>query len=210
MSGVQMQHRTATAALATATAAAVITVVTGCGGPNHTRPAASTAAPTASSQAIPPITAPVASGPSPVPPRSTLPRDRFLPRFTDVLLRTEAPPGPGPQTALRFPRALQARQYLHAAQQLSAGERITIALGSESRLQRVMTDVVGNAELAKAGLCTDAEPVNEEAAVVTCGWLRVVVHVRTGFMPGVQINSYFPHDDVFLGPHTHAFTNYDV
>src|SRR3954447_11262160 len=210
MSGVQMQHRAATAALATAMAAAVITVVTGCGGPNPTPPAGSTAAPTAPTKAIPPIAATVASAPPPVTPRSTSSRDRFLPRFTDVLLRSEDPAGSGPQIALRFLRALQAGKYLHAAQQLSAGERITIALGSESRLQRVMTDVVGNAELAKAGLCTDAGPVNEEAAVVTCGWLRVVVHVRTGFMPGVQINSYFPHDDVFLGPHSHAFTNYVI
>lgn len=202
-----MQHHV-TALLAAS--AAIVTVLTGCGGPGEAHHSPTGVEPTASSELAPQASVPTV-GPEALPPvRSLRSRDPFLPRFTDVLLRTEDPDGSGPQIALRFLRALQAGEYLRAAQQLSPGERITVALHSASWLRNVMVDVVDNAQLTGSASCTTAASVSEQAAVVSCGWLRVVVHVRTGFMPGVQINSFFPHDDVFLGPHTHAFTTYDI
>lgn len=135
----------------------------------------------------------------------------WLDRYTDVLLNTEDPTGTGPQIAQRFLRALQVGDDLTAAQQLSAGERITAALHDMKWLHRVMDDVRRHAHLQGAVPCSRTDWVNRDAAVVTCGVQQILVHVRSeGFMPGVQIDSYFPHDDVYLGPHSHAYTRYVV
>jgi hypothetical protein len=191
-----------------ATGAAVAVAAAVLAGCSH--PATTTGATLGAADRVPPTSAPLADAsgrtvtgamPSPA---------GWLPPFTQTMLRTQDPAGTGPQIALRFLRDLQAGDYLAAAQQLSAGERLTVSVHTQTWLHRVMTDVLDNAALLGASRCTSADAVNTEAAVVTCGSRQTVVHVRGGWLPGVQINSYFPHDDVYLGPHTHAYTRYDI
>ena len=199
-----MRHRLITTAAA---GAAIAAIVSGCSGQNAADPStASPGRPELATSAPPAGRAPV---PDYAPPGGVA-HSRWLPHYTHTLLRTEDPIGAGPEIALRFLRGLEDGDYLDAAQQLSAGERLTLALHSRRWLQHVMTDVTTNAVLAAAGRCHRAEWADSEAAVVTCGTQQVVVHVRSGLAPGVQIASYFPHDDVYLGPHTHAYTRFDI
>lgn len=186
----------------TALAAACAVVTTGC---SHQHTAA---APLAASKSPAAAVAPAPVAMPATPPR---PHAYFRPTTTtDRLMGVEDPRGSGPAIALRFLRALQAGDDLAAAKQLVGTERLFLALRSDEHLALVMGDVMANAELAGAAPCTYAVPLSREAAVVSCGTQHVVVHVRTGLLPGVQISSYFPHNDVYLGPHTHAYTNYAV
>ena len=120
------------------------------------------------------------------------------------------PVGSGPQIALRFLQALQRHDHIAAAKQLAVTGRVHFGTNDGATLDRVMTDVAHHAGLSSAGPCTHARPLNDEAAVVTCGTTPVVVHVSgRGTRAGVRISDWFVHRDVYPGPHTHGYTTYE-
>lgn len=198
-----MRHHLTLAAAAVL--AATTAALAGCAGPDPA-PESATSAPAPVTAATPTVEQP-ATRLAPVHPQSLR---YWLPKYTQTLMDTQDPTGSAPEVALRFLRDLQSGDYLQAAQQLSAGERLAFALHSRHWLDRVMADVIDHAGLRAAAPCTRASWVNTEAAVVTCGTQQVVVHARSGLVPGVQVSRYFPHDDIYLGAHTHAYTRYDV
>lgn len=120
------------------------------------------------------------------------------------------PTGTGPQIALRFLRALQRHDDIAAARTLTAIGRLSVSLHGEAHLRRVMADVAAKARLATAGPCTSAARLNPEAAVVTCGARKIVVHVAEGIDVGVQLAPWHPQGDVYRGPHTHAYSDLDL
>jgi len=126
------------------------------------------------------------------------------------LFYAPSPKGNGPEIALRFLRALQRRDHLAAAHELFYAGRDYFGRGDQASLDRVMRDIAANARLQNATPCTHAERLNREAAVVSCGRQKVVVHVLDGFAVGVQIAKWHPPYDVYRGPHTHAYTNDDL
>lgn len=128
----------------------------------------------------------------------------------DRLAFAPDPTGTGPQIALRFLRALQRRDDIAAAGTLTAIGRISVSLHGEAHLRRVMADVAANARLVQAGPCTRAARLNHDAAVVTCGARKIVVHVANGILAGVQLAPWHPRGDVYRGPHTHAYTALDL
>jgi hypothetical protein len=128
----------------------------------------------------------------------------------DRLAFAPDPTGTGPQIALRFLRALQRRDDIAAAGTLTAIGRLSVSLHGEAHLRRVMVDVANHARLATAGPCTRAVRLNPDAAVVTCGTRKIVVHVADGFVAGVQLAPWHPRGDVYRGPHTHAYTALDL
>ena len=138
--------------------------------------------------------------------------------FADLFHRTplqdlfyaDAPTGTGPEMALRFLRALQRHDHLAAADELFVAGRNYFGTRDQATLDRVMRDIAANARLTNAGPCTSAERLNREAALVTCGRQKVVVHVLDEVGSGVQISKWHPRYDVYRGAHSHAFTNDDL
>ncbi|MDT4941024.1 MAG: hypothetical protein QOJ34_1113 [Pseudonocardiales bacterium] len=128
----------------------------------------------------------------------------------DRLAFAPDPTGTGPQIALRFLRALQRRDDIAAAGTLTAIGRLSMSLHGDAHLRRVMADVANHARLATAGPCTSAARLNHDAAVVTCGNRKIVVHVADGIVAGVQLAPWHPRGDVYRGPHTHAYTALDL
>jgi hypothetical protein len=128
----------------------------------------------------------------------------------DRLAFAPDPTGTGPQIALRFLRALQRRDDIAAAGTLTAIGRLSVSLHGEEHLRRVMADVANHARLATAVPCTSAARLNHDAAVVTCGTRKIVVHVADGILAGVQLAPWHPHGDVYRGPHTHAYSDLDL
>jgi hypothetical protein len=128
----------------------------------------------------------------------------------DRLAFAPDPTGTGPQIALRFLRALQRHDDIAAAGTLTAIGRLAVSLHGEAHLRRVMADVANHARLATAGPCTSAARLNHDAAVVTCGARKIVVHVADGIVAGVQLAPWHPRGDVYRGPHTHAYSDLDL
>jgi hypothetical protein len=128
----------------------------------------------------------------------------------DRLAFASDPTGTGPQIALRFLLALQRHDDIGAARTLTGIGRLSASLHGEAHLHRVMADVAAHARLATAGRCTSAARLNHDAAVVTCGTRKIVVHVSDGLFAGVQLAPWHPRGDVYRGPHTHAFTALDL
>lgn len=132
--------------------------------------------------------------------------DYDLPVLEQVWL-ADQPPGTGPQIALRFVKAVQRRDDVAADRELYSFGRQMFAAEGIRALHQAMADVRRNAGLDHAAPCTRALRLSDEAAVVTCGRLRVVVHVLDDSMAhGVQIGDWWVHQDVYRGRHTHAFT----
>lgn len=128
----------------------------------------------------------------------------------DRLAFVPDPTGTGPQIALRFLRALQRHDDIAAARTLTAIGRLSVSLHGEVHLRRVMADVAANARLGQSGPCTSAARLNPDAAVVTCGSRKIVVHVADGVVAGVQLAPWHPRGDVYRGPHTHAYSDLDL
>jgi hypothetical protein len=128
----------------------------------------------------------------------------------DRLAFAPDPSGTGPQIALRFLRALQRHDDIAAARTLTGIGRLSASLHGEAHLHRVMADVAAHARRATAGRCTSAARLDGDAAVVTCGAHKIVVHVADGFGAGVQLAPWHPRGDVFRGPHTHAYSDLDL
>jgi hypothetical protein len=123
----------------------------------------------------------------------------------------DPPTGTGPQIALRFTQALQSGEHLTAARELYIAGRALLATRDLPFLDQVMTDVTSNARLSAAAPCTSATAINDEAAVVSCGRLRVIVHVLANkYSSGVQISDAHPARDLYTQPHTHAFTRVEL
>lgn len=123
----------------------------------------------------------------------------------------DPPTGTGPQIALRFTQALQAGEHLTAARELYIAGRALLATRDLPFLDQVMTDITSNARLSAAAPCTSAIAINDEVAVVSCGRLRVVVHVLADqYSSGVQISDAHPARDLYTQLHTHAFTRVEL
>jgi hypothetical protein len=130
-----------------------------------------------------------------------------LPVLSQIWLGDE-PSGTGPQIALRFLQALQRHDDLAADRELYREDREWIAEADRATLARVLEQVRRNARLNHAAPCTRAVRLNAEAALASCGALRVVVHVlHDDLASGVQIGQWAYHHDVYHGPHTHAMSN---
>lgn len=130
-----------------------------------------------------------------------------LPVLSQIWLADE-PPGTGPQIALRFLQALQRHDDLAADRELYREDREWVAEADRATLARVLEQVRRNARLHRAAPCTGAVRLNAEAALVSCGALRVVVHVlHDELASGVQIGQWAYHHDVYRRPHTHAMSN---
>ena len=128
------------------------------------------------------------------------------PVLTQIWLADE-PSGSGPQIALRFLRALQRHDDLAADRELYSWGRFMFSGEDLATLHTVMNDVRRHAQLDAAGLCSRAEPLTTESAVVTCGRTKIVVHVlHDDYAHGVQISHWHVHHDVYRGRHTHAYT----
>jgi hypothetical protein len=196
----------------TVLAAAVIAVVaTACGHGNG---------PTATGTTPPPVEPPVVIVAVPEP-TTEVPVDTggdtavdlgsvFGDEPIDRLAFAPDPTGTGPQIALRFLRALQRHDDIAAARTLTGIGRLSASLHGEAHLHRVLADVANHARLATAGRCTSAARLNHDAAVVTCGARKIVVHVADGFVAGVQLAPWHPRGDVYRGSHTHAYTALDL
>lgn len=117
------------------------------------------------------------------------------------------PVGSGPQIALRFMQALQAKDVYAAAAELYIVGRTHFATEDEAELRRVLGDVARNAGIQDAGICTSSRPLDATSSAVFCGPRAVLVHVLADrYGSGVQLSDRHPRFDVFDGPHTHAFT----
>jgi hypothetical protein len=128
----------------------------------------------------------------------------------DRLAFAPDPTGTGPQIALRFLRALQRRDDIAAAGTLTPIGRLSVSLHGDAHLRRVMADVANHANLATARPCTSAARLNHDAAVVTCGNRKIVVHVADRIVAGVQLAPWHPRGDIYRGPHTHAYSDLDL
>ena len=194
----------------TALAAVAITVAaTACGHGSSTAPRAATPATPADPSVI------VLAVPEPEPTFDDLDFNLDLDLDIDIdddkpidrLAVEPDPTGTGPQIALRFLRALQGHDDLAAARTLTAIGRLSVSLHGEAHLHRVMADVAAKSGLVTAGRCSSAARLNPDAAVVTCGARKIVVHVADGYIAGVQIAPWHPRGDVYHGPHTHAYSD---
>lgn len=116
------------------------------------------------------------------------------------------PPGHRVDIALRFTQALQQHDDFAAGLELSSLTRTGLGGLGDPQLQELMADVRGHAGLDAAGPCTQARDLDADSVVVTCGRTNVVVHLDTFLGPGVLISDGWTHEDVFRGPHTHAYT----
>lgn len=188
-------------------AAAIAAAMTACSRGNG---AVSHAAPTAADPAEPPVVLVAVPQPEPTLDVPDLDVDLNDDKPIDRLAFEPDPTGSGPQIALRFLRALQRHDDIAAARTLTAIGRLSVSLHGDSHLRRVMADVAAKARLATAGPCTSATRVNPDAAVVTCGSRKIVVHVADGFAAGVELAPWHPQGDVYRGPHTHAYSDLDL
>ncbi|HEV2889985.1 MAG TPA: hypothetical protein VGX28_06380 [Frankiaceae bacterium] len=171
------------------------------------------AEPTTSAPVQPPVVIVAVPEPEPtvdVPAGTDVDLDIGEDKPIDGLAFAPDPTGTGPQIALRFLRALQRRDDIAAASTLTAIGRLSVSLHGDAHLHRVMADVAANARLVTAGPCTSAARLNHDAAVVTCGTRKIVVHVADGIVAGVQLAPWHPQGDVYRGPHTHAYSDLDL
>ncbi len=201
------QHRTRAATLA---ALAIAVAATACGRGTDVASTTAMPAPVASEQAPTTVLAipePTIDEPLDL---DVVSLDLGIDTPIDRLTAEADTDGTGPQIALRFLRALQRHDDIAAARTLTDIGRLAVSVHDEAHLHRVMADVAAKARLASAGPCTSARRLNADAAVVTCGTRRVVVHVSDGLIAGVQLAPWHPRDDVYRGAHTHAFSDLDL
>jgi hypothetical protein len=201
------QHHTRAATVA---ALAIAVAATACSRSTH--PAGTPAAPAqVTSEQAPTIVVAIPEPPIDDPlDLGTVDVDLGLDKPIDRLPFDANTDGTGPQIALRFLRALQRHDDIAAARTLTDIARLAASLHGEAHLHRVLADVAARAHLATAGRCTSARRVNPDAAVVTCGARRIVVHVSDGFGAGIQLAPWHPRGDVYRGPHTHAYSDIDL
>jgi hypothetical protein len=199
---------------ASVAAMTAVLTLTGCGaGPNPwSTPTSSAGARDHIATALVPLSPEKTAGPTPVAePGSTAPSLWAELPILEQVWRADPPRGTGPEIALRFLRALQRGDDVAADRELYVFGRQQFSPSGMWLLHRVMSDVRRNAGLAQAGRCTRTGRLAKESAVVTCGRIHVVVHVLADDLAhGVQISDWHVHHDVFRGPHTHAFTTFQL
>jgi len=121
------------------------------------------------------------------------------------------PTGTGPQIALRFLQALQDHDDLAADRELSGLGRMTLATRDLDYLHAVMNDIRRNAGLDDAGRCRDADWADSDHVAVDCGNTTFVVKVFDDApASGVRISDWDGHDDAYHGPHTDAYTTFEL
>lgn len=131
------------------------------------------------------------------------PTPEALFRFTD-----DDPTGTPVQFTIRYLNALRAGRWDDAVKEMASFERgyvrikdIAAAVGRD-----VLTHAAGGH--GALPLCTSGVMVGDDAVVIRCGAVRVMVHVETwrGFH-GVKVDEVFVAGDHFGHPHTHAYTS---
>lgn len=116
------------------------------------------------------------------------------------------PSGSVTAIALRFMRALRAGHWPAAAAELNLPARNRLSLTTPEFVTGVLEDVRRNAGGDALGSCDRAQRVKSDLVVVTCGQTRVVVHLQSLVLRGVQISAEHPRQDVARGAHTHAYS----
>lgn len=130
------------------------------------------------------------------------------PTLGEWLSYAVTPPGRRKEIALRFAQALQRHDDFGAGLELSLMRRDALANIGDPQLHAYMADIRRHAGLSAAPDCTGSRDLDADSALVTCGPTAVVVHL-SDILPGVIVDGWTVHDDVFRGPHTHAFTSLD-